>query len=98
MGIEYRISCPPDKLLHMEQFLMRIGGLPSVQFPEQIEFRYGLSGSDGMPDAFVVIQAAGIHFCDNCGDREALADLFRRIIDEALACTDSTDSITITGG
>jgi hypothetical protein len=96
MGIEYRISCPPEKLPKLEEFLRRVGGKPCPQYPDQLEFRFGPSQPQEMPDAIAVIEPGGLYFCDNCGPREPVAILFRRIIDEALACADSSDSITIT--
>ena len=97
MGIEYRIPCPPDKLPKLEEFLRRLGGQPSRQFPDQLEFRFSPSKSDEMPDATAVVESAGIYFCDHCGAREPVAVLFRRIIDEALTFSDSSDSVVITG-
>ena len=95
MGIEYRISCPPDKLPKLEAFLRWLGGQPCRQFPEQLEFRIQPSRPDEMPDAIAVVESAGIYFRDNCGAHEAVAVLFRRIIDEALTLSDSSDSVVI---
>jgi hypothetical protein len=96
MGIEYRISCPPESLPKLREFLRRAGGLPSAQFPEQIEFRFRPSTPDQMPDATAVVEAQGLYFCDHCGEREPVAVLFRRIIDEALTLSGSSDSIMVT--
>jgi hypothetical protein len=96
MGTEYRISCPPDGLPKMQAFLRRVGGQPCRQFPEQLEFRFQPSQPDGMPDATAVIESAGIYFCVHCGASEPVAVLFRRIIDEALTLSDSSDSLVIT--
>jgi hypothetical protein len=62
----------------------------SPENPTQMEFRFRPSQPNEMPDAFAVIEEAGIYFCDNGGARESVAVLFRRIIDKALACADST--------
>lgn len=97
MGIEYRISCPTDKLPKLEQFLRRLGGQPGRQFPDQLEFRFRPSKPDEMPDATAVVESAGIYFCDHCGAREPVAVLFRRIIDEALTLSDSGDHVIIKG-
>jgi hypothetical protein len=96
MGIEYRISCPPESLPKLAEFLRRAGGLPSAQSPEQIEFRFRSSIPGEMPDATAVIEPQGLYFCDHCGAREAVSILFRRIIDEALTLSDSSDSIVVT--
>jgi hypothetical protein len=96
MGIEYRISCPRESLPKLEEFLRRVGGQPSTQFPHQLEFRFRPSTANQMPDAIAVIEAQGLYFCDYCGAREPVAVLFRRIIDEALTLSDSSDSIVIT--
>ena len=96
MGLEYRISCPPESLAKLGDFLRRVGGQPSAQFPEQIEFRFHPSTSDGMPDATAIIEAQGIYFCDYGGAREQVAVLFRRLIDEALAWSGSSDRVVIT--
>ena len=93
MGIEYRISCPPESLPKLAEFLRRAGGIPSAQFPEQIEFRFRPSIPGEMPDATAVIEPKGLYFCDHCGGREPVSVLFRRIIDEALTLYDSSDSI-----
>jgi hypothetical protein len=37
-----------------------------------------------------------VYFCDHCGEREPVAVLFRRIIDEALTLSGSSDSIVVT--
>jgi hypothetical protein len=95
MGIEYRISCPPDKLPKLEACLRRLGGQPARQFPDQLEFRFQPSPPDAMPDATAVVEPAGLYFCDFGRSRE-VALLFRRIIDEALTLSDSTDSVVIT--
>ena len=96
MGIEYRILTASEKLPKFEEFLRRLGGQPSLQFPTQIEFRFQQSQPDEMPDATVVVEPASIYFCDHCGASEPVAVLFRRIIDEALTHSDSSDSIVIT--
>ena len=49
-----------------------------------------------MPDATAVIEPQGLYFCDHCGAREPVAVLFRRIIDEALTLSDSSNSIVVT--
>jgi hypothetical protein len=96
MGVEYRISCPPEKLPKLEEFLRHAGGKPSEQYPEQLEFRFRPCGPDEMPDATAMLEPAGVYFCDHCGAQEPVDVLFRRLIDEALACSDSSDSVTIT--
>ena len=96
MGIEYRISCPPESLPKLEEFLRRAGGLPCAQFPERIEFRFRPSTPDEMPDATAVVEPQGLYFCDHCGAREPVAVLFRRIVDEALTLSDSSDRIVVT--
>ena len=96
MGIEYRISCPPENLPKLEEFLRRAGGQPCQQYPGQLEFRFKPSQAQEMPDATAVIEAGGLYFCDHCGASEPVAVLFRRIIDEALSFSDSSDSVTIT--
>ena len=96
MGIEYRISCAPDGLPKIGELLHRRGGQPSPQFPTQIEFRFRPCGPEEMPDATVVVEAAGIYFLDHCGEREQVAVLLRQIIDEALTFSDSSDSVVIT--
>ena len=80
----------------MAEFLRRAGGIASPQFPEQIEFRLQSSVPSGMPDAMAVIEPQGLYFCDYCGAREPVCVLFRRIIDEALTLSDSSDSIVVT--
>jgi hypothetical protein len=77
--------------------LHRLGGQPSAQFPAQIEFRFGQCLPTEMPDATVVVDSEGIYFVDSCGDRQQVAVLFRKIIDEALTFSDSSDSVVITG-
>ena len=96
MGIEYRISCPPEGLPKLAEFLRRAGGLPSAQSPEQIEFRFRSSSPGEMPDATAVIEPQGLYFCDHCGAREPVAVLFRRIVDEVLRLSGSSDSVVIT--
>ena len=49
-----------------------------------------------MPDATVVVEPSSIYFCDHGGSREAAAVLFRRIVDEALALSDGSDTIKVT--
>jgi hypothetical protein len=83
-------------LLKLLEFLRRAGGQPSVQFPEQIEFRFRPSTPGEMPDATAILEAQGLYFCDHCGAPEPVAVLFRRIIDEALKLSDSSDSVIVT--
>jgi hypothetical protein len=97
MGIEYRISCTPEGLSNVGELLGRLGGQPSAEFPAQIEFRFRSSRAEEMPDATVVLEPAGIYFVDHGGAcREAVAVLLRRIMDEALTFSDSSDSVVIT--
>ena len=72
-------------------------GAPSSEFPAQIEFRFRLCGPEESPDATVVVESESIYFLDHCGECEQTAVLFRRILDEALSFSDSSDSIMITG-
>lgn len=95
MGIEYHISCPPEKLQKLEEFLLRAGGQPSARFATQIEFRFRQSSPGEMPDATAIVETQGLYFCDHCGARDAVAVLFRRIIDEALSLSDSSDSVVV---
>jgi hypothetical protein len=96
MGIEYRVSCTAKGLPKIGELLLRLGGQPSSQFPTQIEFRFRPCGPDEMPDATVVVESEGIYFLDGCGGHEQVAVLFRRIVDEALTFSDSSDSVVIT--
>lgn len=96
MGFEYRISCPPENLLKLGEFLRQAGGLPCTQFPERIEFRFRPSTPDEMPDATAVIEGQGLYFCVHGGPHEPVAVLFRNIIDQALMLSDSSDSIVVT--
>ena len=96
MGIECYISCPSENLAELKAFLRDAGGQPCLQFPEQLEFRFRSSALEEMPDATAVVQSDGLYFCDNCGAREPVALLFRRIIDKMLTLSESTDSIVIT--
>jgi hypothetical protein len=96
MGTEYRISCQSGNLSRLDQFLRRVGGQPSPQFPERLEFRFRASTPDEMPDATAVVEAQGLYFCDHGGVREPVAVLFRRIVDEMLTLSDSSDSVVIT--
>jgi hypothetical protein len=95
MGIEYQISCPSESLPKLEEFLRRVGRLPSAQFPEQIEFRFPPSTPDEKPDATAVVESQGLYFCVFSGS-ERVAVLFRRIIDEALSLSGSSGSIVVT--
>ena len=96
MGIEYRLSCPPAALPRLEVFLLRLGGQPCSQSPARLEFHLPPSCPGQMPAVTVVPEAEGLYFCDHGGEREAVALLFRRIIDELLVLSDSSDSIVIT--
>jgi len=96
MGIEYRISCAPEGLPKVRELLLRLGGQPSWQFPAQIEFRFRQCRPDEMPDATVVVETEDIYFLDHGGGHEQAAVLFRRIVDEALTFSDSSDSVMIT--
>lgn len=96
MGIEYRISCPAERLDELKKFLERRGGRPCAEFPEQIEFRFRESRLDEMPDATAIVEAAGLYFCDHGAAREAVAVLFREIIDEVLRLSDASDSTLVT--
>lgn len=97
MGIEYRISCTAKGLPKIAELLKQLGGQPCSQLPEQINFRFRPSPPTEMPDATVVVEPEGIYFVDHGGDPEQVAVLFRRIVDEALAYADSSDSVVITG-
>ncbi len=96
MGIEYRVSCAPEGLPKLSELLRRLGGIPSPQSPTRIEFRFRSCRPDEVPDATVVLESGGIYFVDHGGEREHVAVLFRRIVDEALTVSDSSDSIIIT--
>lgn len=96
MGIEYQISCAPENFPKIQELLDRLGGEPSQQFPQQIEFRFQPSRPDEMPDATVVLDIAGIYLCDWGGVRESVAVLFRRIVDEALTFAAGSEGIVIT--
>ena len=95
MGVEYHISCSTDRLPHLAEFLLRIGGQRHPQSPEQIEFSFRAVAPGSMPDATVVVELTRLYFCDHGGPREAVAVLFRHIVDEALALSDGSDTITI---
>ncbi len=95
MGIEYRISCPSENLQKLEEFLLRAGGRASARFPTQVEFRFRQTSPDEMPDATAIVEPQGLYFCDHCGAREAVSVLFRRIIDEALTLSGSSDSVVV---
>jgi hypothetical protein len=97
VGIEYRISCPPERLPELKEFLLRAGGRPWPEFPEQIQFRFRESVVEGRVEATAVIEADGLYFCDHCGAREPVAVLFQRIIDEALTLSGPSDSVVVTG-
>lgn len=96
MGIEYRISCPRESLRRLEEFLHHAGAQPCAEFPERLQFRFRPSTPDEMPDATAVVESEGLYFCDHGGARAPVAILFRRIIDEALKLSDSSDSVVIT--
>ena len=96
MGVEYHISCSPDRLPRLAEFLLRIGGQRHPQSSGQIGFSFGPAAPDSAPDATVVVEPERVYFCDHGGPREAAAVLFRRIVDEALALSDGSDTITIT--
>ena len=96
MGIEYRISCPSESLPELDEFLRRAGGTPSAQFPHQLEFRFSPSSPHEMPDAMAVVEAEGLYFCDNGGQREAVAVLFRQIIDQVLMLSGSSEGLVVT--
>ncbi len=66
-----------------------------AQFPHQLEFRFRASSSDEMPDAMAIIESQGLYFCDNGGQREAVAVLFRQIIDQVLMLSPS-ESVVVT--
>lgn len=96
MGIEYRISCTAKGLSQIAELLERLGGVASQEFPRQLEFRFQSSAPGEMPDAAVVVEPAGIYFVDY-SRHEQVAVLFRQIIDEALASSDSSDRVVISG-
>jgi len=95
MGIEYRIACPAEGLPELAEFLRRLGGTPCAKFPEQIEFRFRPSSPEEMPDAMAIVEADGLYFCDNGGQRESVAVLFRQIIDQVLTLSGS-ESLVVT--
>ena len=96
MGVEYHISCSPDRLPRLAEFLLSIGGQPHPQSSERIEFSFRCVAPGSVPDPTVVVEPACVYFCDHGGPREAVAVLFRRIVDEALILSDGSDTITIT--
>ena len=96
MGIEYRISCSAEGLPKIVELLRRLGGQPSQEFPTHIEFRLAKSSVHEMPDATIIVESEGIYFCDHCGARDQVAVIFRRVIDEALTFSGTSDSVVIT--
>jgi hypothetical protein len=96
MGIEYRISFSPDKIDKLRADLHRFGGHPAPEKPDRFYFSFS-DHAESRPDATVILETNTVYFCDHGGNREKVAFLFRRIVDEALAYSDHTDSIVITG-
>ncbi len=96
MGMEYRIFCRPQGQAEVRDSLRRLGGQTSTELPDQFEFHFQPRGSNEMPDASVTIEAESIYFVDYGGERQQVALLLRRIIDDALTSSDSSDSIVIT--
>jgi hypothetical protein len=95
MGHEYRIAWTPTDLEGAKARLRRLGGRPVVfEKRERFEFRFQSADDTKMPDALVAFEETGVYFCDFFrSDRTAA--ILREIIDEALAHSDSSDSVVV---
>src|ERR1700733_7447552 len=94
MGYEYRILFHLKDIEKFKSTMVRFGGSPSPEKPNQFEF-----GANENPEfhasATVVLESNGIYLCDHGGNRSKAAFLFRNIVDEALTYSDSSDSVVV---
>jgi hypothetical protein len=86
MGVEYKIGCDPSAVSQFDEFLRRQPffdsydaelSLYNLRIPD-------LTKIEDFPDAYVVIKADGLYFCDNLTSPDSAARILRCLIDQAL--------------
>lgn len=97
MGKEYRITVESHRRPELRTWLERRGARVFIfEGQERAEFRFTHPADHSkMPDATVILEEAGIYFCDHLGHREKTAVIFKDLIDEALTRSGPSDSVTV---
>lgn len=87
----------PGRAGELRDWLKRRGArFTTFEKEERAEFRFTHPiDHSKTPDALIVIEEGGIYFCDNLGQSEKTAAIFKGLVDEALRGSGSSDKITI---
>jgi hypothetical protein len=90
MGIEYKILCEPAATSRFDEFIRRQPFFESYDSDRRLyNLRLpGDSKTENFPDAYAVLEADGVYFCDNLTATDSAARILRSLIDQALLYSD----------